>query len=221
MIVNMTDSHIFSITQIKEFLKIDSGIKFRAVSKEEKYKWIQDVLTKFRYFSLRKRDRGIVREYIIRMTGLSQSQLTRIIAKKKRFGRVFLNSTTRHHFPRKYTPTDIALLVKTDNAHNRLSGPATKKILEREYKVFGKREYENISKISPSHIYNLRETRQYRSHSLTIKKTNPTKVPIGERRKPEPQGKPGFLRVDTVHQGDYGKKKGVYYINIVDEVLQW
>jgi len=56
---------------------------------------------------------------------------------------------------------------------------------------------------------------------LTVKKTNAVKVPIGERRKPEPQGRPGFLRVDSVHQGDYGKKKGVYHINITDEVLQW
>ncbi|MCD6233081.1 transposase family protein [bacterium] len=209
------------MAQIKAFLKVDSAIKFRAVSKKEKYKWIDDVLTKFRYFSLRKKDKGIVRNYIVKMTGLSKSQVDRIILRKRKFGKVFLKSTSRYHFPKKYTPIDIALLIKTDNAHNRLSGPATKRILKREYEVFGKKEYQNISQISSAHIYNLRGTRQYISHSLTIKKTNPTKVQIGERRKPEPQGKPGYLRVDTVHQGDYGKKKGVYHINITDETLQW
>ena len=182
----MTDSHIISITQIKEFLKVDSAIKFKAVSKKEKYKWIDDVLNRFKYFSLRKKDRGIVRGYIAKMTGLSQPQLTRIIAKKKKSGKVFLNSTARHRFPRKYGATDIALLIETDNAHKRLSGPAIKRILKREYEVFGKKEYQNISQISPAHIYNLRGTRQYTSHSQTIKKTNPTKVPIGERRKPNP-----------------------------------
>jgi len=55
MTINMTDSHIISITQIKEFLKVDSAIKFKAVSKKEKYKWIDDVLNRFKYFSLRKR----------------------------------------------------------------------------------------------------------------------------------------------------------------------
>jgi len=217
----MTDSHIISIAQIKEFLKVDSAIKFKAVSKKEKYQWIDDVLNRFKYFSLRKKDRGIVRGYIVKMTGLSQPQLTRIIAKKKKSGKVFLNSTARHRFPRKYDTTDIALLIETDNAHNRLSGPAIRRILKREYEVFGKKGYQNISQISSAHIYNLRRTRQYISHSQTIKKTNPTKVPIGERRKPNPQGKPGYLRVDTVHQGDYGKKKGVYHINVVDEVTQW
>ena len=87
--------------------------------------------------------------------------------------------------------------------------------------VSRKEKYQSISAISSSHIYNLRVTRQYQSHSLTIKKTNPVKVPIGERRKPDPQGKPGYLRVDTVHQGDLEKEKGIYHINIIDEVTQW
>ncbi len=217
----MTDSHIVSIAQIKQFLKIDSAIKFRAISKKERYAWINNVLTKFKYFSLRKKDRGIVRNYIVRMTGLSKSQTDRVIARKRKFGKAFLNSSARHCFPRLYGAADIALLIKTDNGHERLSGPATKKILEREYKTFGKTEYGRISQISPSHIYNLRATRQYRSHCLTIKKTLSRQVPIGERRKPEPCGKPGFLRVDSVHQGDCGKQKGLYHINITDETIQW
>ena len=42
-----------------------------------------------------------------------------------------------------------------------------------------------------------------------------------ERRKPQPNGIPGFIRVDTVHQGDLDKAKGVYHINMVDEVTQF
>lgn len=217
----MNDSHIVSIAQIKAFLKINSAINFKVVSKREKYEWINAVLTKFRYLRLKKKERGIVRGYISKMTGLSMSQVDRIIAKKRKTGRVFLSSTKRHSFPHKYSPTDIACLIETDNAHTRLSGPATKKILEREYKVFKREKYRKIGKISCSHIYNLRETRQYKSHSLTVKKTQSIKVPIGQRKKPKPEGKPGFLRVDTVHQGDLDKKKGIYHINITDEVTQW
>ena len=44
---------------------------------------------------------------------------------------------------------------------------------------------------------------------------------IGERRRPEPNGKPGYLRVDTMHQGDLEVAKGVCHINAVDEVTQW
>jgi hypothetical protein len=46
-------------------------------------------------------------------------------------------------------------------------------------------------------------------------------VSIGERRAPQPEGRPGYLRVDTVHQGDRDGAKGVYHINAVDEVTQW
>jgi len=217
----MTDSHIFSVAQLNAFLQIDQAIKFTALSKKEKYRWMEEVLTKFSYFSLRKKDRTIVRGYIMKMTGLSKSQTTELIFRKKKTGKIWSGSTRRHRFPRKYGPLDIALLVETDNSHQRLSGPATKTILKREYLVFKREEYQKIKDISVSHIYNLRNTRQYLSHSLTVKKTNPVKVRIGKRRKPDPEGKPGFLRVDTVHQGDQENEKGVYHINLVDEVLQW
>lgn len=155
------------------------------------------------------------------MTCLSDAQLTRLIARKKKFGKIWFESTGRHRFPKQYSPEDVARLIETDNAHQRLSGPATKEVLRREYEVFHQEAYRNTFSISSSHIYNLRKTRQYQSHCLTMKKTNPVKIPIGERSKPKPQGKPGFLRVDSVHQGDLDKEKGVYHINIVDEVIQW
>lgn len=221
MIINMNDSHIVSITQIKEFLKINSSIRFRSVSKKEKYQWMENVLIKLGYFRLRKKEKGIVKEYIRRMTGLSRARTTKLIARKKKYGILWLGSTRKHRFPRTYTPEDIGLLIETDNLHYRLSGPATKKIFQRMYEIFKDQRFERLRSISPSHIYNLRGTRQYQSHALTVQKTNPVKISIGQRRKPEPQGQPGFLRVDSVHQGDLDKEKGLYHINVVDEVTQW
>lgn len=217
----MNDSHIVSIAQIKEFLKINDGIKFCAVSKKEKYQWIENVLMKFGYFRLRKKEKSIVKKYIRRMTGLSRARTTKLIARKKKCGALWLGSTKRHRFPRAYTPEDIGRLIETDNLHYRLSGPATKEIFKRMHEIFKDQRFERLKDISSSHIYNLRETRQYQSRALTVQKTNPVKIPVGERRKPEPQGQPGFLRVDTVHQGDLDKEKGLYHINIVDEVFQW
>ena len=72
-----------------------------------------------------------------------------------------------------------------------------------------------------AHIYNLRKSRGYREKRLRYEKTRPVQVAIGERRRPEPNGKPGYLRVDTVHQGDLDGIKGVYHINAVDEITQW
>lgn len=72
-----------------------------------------------------------------------------------------------------------------------------------------------------SHLYNLRQSQRYRERRLHYTRTRPTSVMIGERRKPDPQGRPGYLRLDTVHQGDTADAKGVYHINAVDEVTQW
>lgn len=218
----MQDEAIVTISQLKEFSKLNNeGAKFIAENKQERNQWIEKVLAKFRYFSCRKKDKTIIKNYIARMTGLSKTRVKKIIQRKRKFGRISPYEIHRHKFQRKYFPADIALLAKTDNLHERMSGPAIKEIMEREYKIFGKQEYKNISNISSSHIYNLRETRQYVSHSLTVRKTNPVKILIGKRTKPQNNGQPGFLRVDTVHQGDMEKEKGIYHINIVDEVTQW
>jgi hypothetical protein len=52
------------------------------------------------------------------------------------------------------------------------------------------------------------------------RRPKPTPVSIGERRRPDPNGHPGYLRVDTVHQGGRDGAKDVYHINAVDEVTQ-
>ena len=81
--------------------------------------------------------------------------------------------------------------------------------------------YERLAGISVSHLYNLRQSQTYRRQRHTIEKTRPVTRPIGERRKPQSDGQPGYIRIDTVHQGDLDGKKGVYHINAVDEVTQF
>ena len=102
-----------------------------------------------------------------------------------------------------------------------MSGPATKKLFERAYQVYGDPAYERLAFISVSHLYNLRKGDFYRRQRRHFTKTQKSAISIGERRKPNPQGKPGYIRIDTVHQGDQDKQKGVYHINAVDEVTQF
>lgn len=210
-----------NISQIREFIKFAKGIEFKGAKRKEKYEWIETVLFRFRYYSLRKKEKSILKKYLMQMTGFSDAQLTRLIAKKKKTGKILADTTRRHRFPKRYTPEDIARLIETDKAHDRLSGPATKRIFQRMYEIFKDQRFQRLKNISAAHLYNLRGTRQYLSWTRFFTKTRPTPVNIGERRKPNPQGQPGFLRVDTVHQGDLDKEKGVYHINFVDEVTQW
>lgn len=217
----MNDSRLVSIAQIKEFAKVSQNIEFRGTSRKEKYEWIGEVLSKFGYFSQKKKDKSVLKTYMMQMTGFSDAQITRLIGKKRKIGKIVADTTRRHKFARIYTPEDVGRLIDTDKAHDRLSGPATKRIFQRAYEIFGDVKFERLKNISAAHIYNLRGTRQYISWAKFFTKTKPAPVNIGKRRKPNPEGKPGYLRVDTVHQGDLDKEKGVYHINLVDEVTQW
>jgi len=229
MILNMTDSEMVSIVHIKEFLKVNNVINFTSVSRKEKYQWINIVLTKFGYAGLKgKKDKGLIKTYIRKMTGISPRQLKRLITKKRKTGVIAVSPTwgKKNRFATVYGPAEILLLAETDNLHQRLNAYATKQILLAEYEIFGDVKFKRLSGISVSHIYNLRGKRTYTCHSTTFTVTNPVSTPIGIRRRPDNMGKPGFLRVDTVHQGDRklvtGKyEKGVYHLNLVDEVTQW
>ena len=65
MTINMDDSHLVSVTQIKEFLKITALVNFKGISRKEKYQWVENAMNKFRYLKLGKNDKGIVRNYIM------------------------------------------------------------------------------------------------------------------------------------------------------------
>lgn len=217
----MNDSHPVSIIELKEFSKVAENYKYTANSIKEKYAWINSVLEKFKYHRLCKKEKSVVKNYLVSMTGYSNLHVKRLIGKKMEFGTIYSGLSKRPKFKTVYTTDDIALLVKTDNAHNRLSGPATKQILQRAWNVFKDKTYEKISKISIAHLYRLRDKRQYVSHSKTFACTQAVNNNIGIRRKPRNEGKPGYLRVDSVHQGDLERQKGVYHINFVDEITQW
>ena len=124
-------------------------------------------------------------------------------------------------FPRRYTTADLLLLAEVDALHGSLSGPATRKLCERAYVVFADARFQRLAGISNGHLYNLRQSQTYRRRRGNVDKTHPVKVNIGERRKPYPEGRPGFLRVDSVHQGDLDGIKGLYHINLIDEVTQF
>ena len=207
--------------QIREFLKSSEPIEFAGCGRNEKYAWVERVLRTQHYGELGKRERGVVRAYVEKVSGMSTSQATRLIRTFLEQGVVRAAPYQRHRFGTRYTAEDIALLAEVDRAHERLSGPATRRILEREYEQFGNRPYERLAKISVGHLYNLRASARYRNQAAVFEATRPTPIAIGERRRPEPKGRPGFLRVDTVHQGDWDGAKGVYHINAVDTVTQW
>src|ERR1700681_886068 len=210
-----------SLGQIRAFLEGSEEVSFEGKGLAEVYEWITRLLREQGYRKQGKVVRGLLRRYVAKMTGRSRAQVTRLVGRYLEHSEVKEVVYRRHQFPSRFTRADVELLAQVDEAHETLSGPATRKILEREWKIYQPADYERLPTISVAHIYNLRQRRRYRECRMNYTKTRAVQVPIGERRKPQPEGKPGYLRVDTVHQGDLDGIKGVYHINAVDEVTQW
>ncbi len=233
MNIIMHTTNINSIEDMENFLQANNKIEVSIESKKDKYNYINKILIKFKYHIERKKNRTIIKKFLIKITQYSSKQMKRLI-KKHKDGKLLVSlrlaKANRKSFTKKYYPSDVALLIKTDSAHKCVNGNATKTIMEREINIFNKKEYQNISEISVSHLYNIRnKNRQYQtSEALFYTKTKATPVSIGERTKPQPDGKCGYLRIDSVHQGDRDKMDDeeqfrlfFIHINIVDEVAQW
>ena len=221
MTITMKDTALSSIKEVRKFLKSSEKIEFKRKNREETYIWMEKTLEKFGYCSLSKEDRGIMKQYLKRVTGYSRAQVTRFIARYRETGRIKERMYKRNRFSKRYSMEDIRLLAETDELHSFPNGVALKKILTRMVRMYGDKRYENISGISMQHIYNLRKSVPYLRITKNYKKTKPVVANYGERRRPQPNGVPGYIRVDTMHQGDKDGQKGVYHINTVDEVTQF
>jgi transposase InsO family protein len=221
LIINVQAGERLSLEQIRAFLDASDEVGFKGRDRQEVYGFINQTLRQQRYEELKRSGRGLVRRYVSKMTGLSRAQTTRLLTMYLKGEEVKPKAYQRHRFRQRYTREDIELLATVDAAHETLSGPATQKILQRARHDFGDTKYERLAQLSVAQLYRLRKSRRYRELRIAYQPTRPTRVAIGERRRPEPNGCPGYLRVDTVHQGDQDGIKGVYHINAVDEVTQW
>ncbi len=180
-----------------------------------------DTLKAFGYVRCKRPERGVLRQYFSKVTGLSRAAVTRCITQFVACGAIRdRRLAPAAPFERRYTLDDIRLLAQVDALHGTLSGTTTRKLCERAFRVHGDARFERLAGISNGHLYNLRQHKTYSSVRGSFDKTRPAKVNIGERRKPVPDGRPGYLRVDSVYQGDLDGIKGVYLINAVDEVTQ-
>src|SRR5450759_1104520 len=223
MVIDMNEAKLETIEQVQEFLTGTAAVTF-SISADESalHAFVATVIARFGYFRRRKGHRSVLLAYLRRLTGYSRQHLSRLLAQYRETHSLKpLARASRTSFARQYGPEDVALLAHTDSLHDTLSGPATKVLLVRAFERFGDPRFARLSRISVSHLYNLRASEPYLKQRRVWRGTRPSPVTIGIRKAPAPQGLPGYIRIDTVHQGDQDGMKGVYHINAVDIVTQW
>lgn len=223
MVIHMNDSRLATLEQIREFLAGTADVSFSSPTDQvQTRQFVGKVLKRFKYSSRCKSERSLLFAYMQRLSGYSRSHLARLISQYRDTQNVAPRSrASRTSFSRRFTEIDIGLLADMDRLHDTLSGPTTRVLLERAWALFGDARYKRLAGISVSHLYNLRSTARYRLLRTSYQHTKPNRVNIAIRKAPAPDGLPGYIRIDTVHQGDFDGAKGVYHINAVDIVTQW
>jgi transposase InsO family protein len=223
MVIDMKTTRLETIGQVREFLSGICDVELRVVQDEvERRRFVGRTLRWFGYFRRPRSERGLLFAYVQRVSGYSRAHVIRLIAQYRESGTLDQRQRgTRTQFPRRYTDEDVALLAELDRLHDTLSGVATRALAQRAWRVYGDARYARLAQISVSHLYNLRAGQAYRQRRQTWTKTRPSPVAIAVRKAPAPNGLPGYIRIDTVHQGDLDGLKGVYHVNAVDIVTQW
>ncbi len=223
MVIDMNEQQLNTVAQIRAFLNGTQEVRFEPIGEDtQRYVFIAAVLKRLGYRRLPRPDKGVVMRYLERTTDYSRQQLTRLVHRA-----LAGEPLTKHYtapeqgFARKFTAVDVALLAETDALHATLSGPATRCLSAAAVEVFGDTRYERLAAISVAHLYNLRRARGYALRRRHWTKTKGHRVPIAERRAPAPDHRAGFIRIDSVHQGDQDGVKGLYHINAVDCVTQF
>ena len=214
---------LHTIEQVRAFVEGSEAVDYEHQDQGSAYAFVRERLGRLRYEALGKRDKGVVRRFLAKTTGFSEVQIDRLIRQWRETGRIEdrRGGNRGRPFERRYTAADIRLLAEVDEAFGQMSGVATCELLRRQHEVFGEVRFERLAGLSHSHVYNLRASRTYVTKRMVWTKTRAATVAIALREAPDPQGIPGHLRVDTVHQGDRDGVKGIYIINLVDEVTQY
>lgn len=237
MVINMATARLRTVSDLQTFVRsFDASDSIQWADDRERYLHIERCLNRMGYRDLRKGHRCVVLDYLRLTSGYSRAQLNRLVKQWSTSSELGIGQRIRKRycaptqpFCRKYLDADIELLAQMDTTTNPAPGRSSicahrvAHLLKRAFETYGQSQYQRISAISSSHIYNLRRSKAYLSQRTHHDKTRAgTGVNhIGLRQAPQDLGCAGHLRIDTVHQGDLDGRKGIYTLNIVDTATQW
>ena len=115
MTITLQNAEGLTLAEMQELVEGSRAVGFDAQEQEAVYGFMQRVLVAQQYGRLSKGQKGIVRRFLTKLTGLSRAQTTRLIGQWVRRRRIQAQPARRRRFPHRYTPQDMALLVAVCN----------------------------------------------------------------------------------------------------------
>ena len=115
MIVTLQTQGLHTLEQVRGFMAGNAPVSFTLTDAVSARVWMTEALRRFGYGTLSRSDKGLLRRYLTKITGLSRAQMTRRIAEFLECGAI----KDRRRAPvvpfvRHYTAEDIRLLAKMD-----------------------------------------------------------------------------------------------------------
>src|ERR1700756_2957384 len=123
MNISMNNLERLTLAEMEEFVHGSRKVTLSMGGLDASYRFLEALLVGQQYRKLKRSERGIVRRFGVKVTGLSRAQVTRLIGRWMTSRHIARQPARRPHFARRYTAEDVALLAETDAAHEDLSGP--------------------------------------------------------------------------------------------------
>ena len=209
MIVKLDTQRLQTLDQIREFVAGSRPLDLQPETRAEAYAFVAETLQRFDYSRQGKADKGLIRRFLNKVTASTRAAHSPAAP------------APDHRSHRRPPPPPAPLPTPLHQGRHRASlksalhgvGPATRKLcvlLVRRPPLRAPRRHLQRTPLQPAPLDQLSTPPRDDARA-----DPPVHIAIGERRRPQPFGQPGYLRVDSVHQGDLDGIKGLYHLNLV------
>src|ERR1039457_3239856 len=117
MTIQMQDPEEMTLQQMKALAESNRAVRFSMDGREAVYRLLVRVLKNQHYGEQSREQRGIVRRFLVKVSGWSRAEITRLIRQWMQTRTIQAKRRTRCRFPTRYTAEDAVLLAEVDAAH--------------------------------------------------------------------------------------------------------
>src|ERR1017187_6170797 len=120
MTIHMKNLERLSLAEMQELGQGSRKVTLSLEGQAAIYGSIKALMEAQKYRRLSRGQRGVVRRFLTKVSGLSRAQIPRLIAAWMRTRQVRRRPPQRPNFPRRYSSADVVLLAEVDAAHEEL-----------------------------------------------------------------------------------------------------
>ena len=95
MILKLDIERVRTIDEVRDFMTGSEPVDFHLTDRRGAYDFVTRTLRRLNYAGLSKADKGVVRRFVAKVTGLSRAQSTRLIGQYQNTGHIRTDAAVR------------------------------------------------------------------------------------------------------------------------------